>query len=63
VTESEVLRKIFEPVGKKVSGGGGILRNEERYNLYLSLNIMKVVISKRMRWAGHAVQVGQVRNA
>jgi hypothetical protein len=63
VTESEVLRRIFEPDGEKVTGGRGKLRNEERNNSYLLLNIIKVAISRRMKWAGHGAQVGEVRNA
>jgi hypothetical protein len=44
-----VLRRIF---GQEVEGGRRRLHNEELHNLDASLNIIKVIKSRRMRWAG-----------
>jgi len=37
--------------------------NEELHNLYASLNIIMVIKSRRNRWAGHVVRMGDMRNA
>jgi hypothetical protein len=39
------------------------LQDEELRNLYTSLNIIRVIISRRMRWAGRVTRMGEVRNA
>jgi hypothetical protein len=39
------------------------LHNEELHNLYTSPNIIRVVKSRRMRWAGHVARMGNMRNA
>jgi len=43
-------------------GGGRGLHNEELHNLYTSLNIITVMITRRMKWAGHVVRVKEMRN-
>jgi hypothetical protein len=40
-----------------------ILHNEELHNLYFSPSIMRMIKSRRMRWAGHIARVGEKRNA
>jgi hypothetical protein len=47
----------------KVAGCWRRLHNEELHNLYASSNIISVIKSKRMRWAGHVACVGEKRNA
>ena len=37
------------------------LHNEELNDLYCSLNIMRVIKSRRMRWAGHAARMEEGR--
>jgi hypothetical protein len=37
--------------------------NEELHNLYFSPNIIRMMKSRRMRWAGHVAQMGEKRNA
>jgi hypothetical protein len=40
-----------------------ILHNEELHNLYSSPNIIRMIKSRRMRWAGHVARMGETRNA
>jgi len=49
-----VLRRIFGPKTDKVAGEGRKLHNEELNAMYSSPNIIRVIKSRRMRWAGHA---------
>jgi hypothetical protein len=53
VFENRVLRRIFGPKREEVAGGWGRLHNEELHNLYASPNIIRVIKSRRMRWAGY----------
>jgi hypothetical protein len=61
--ENMVLRRIFGPKGKEVEGSWRRLHNEEFHNLYASSNVTRVTESRRMRWAGHAAHMGQMRNS
>jgi hypothetical protein len=53
-----VLRKIFGPK-RKEDESWRKLRNDELHSLYSSLNIVRVIKSRRMRWAGHVVRMGE----
>jgi hypothetical protein len=53
VFENRVLRRIFGPKRDEVMGGWRKLHNEELHNLYSSPNIIRMIKSMRMRWAGH----------
>jgi hypothetical protein len=46
-----------------MAGGWRRLHNEELHNLYASSNIIRVIKSKKMRWAGHVALMGQMRIA
>jgi hypothetical protein len=46
-----------------VTGGWRKLYNEELHGLYSSPGIVRVIKSRRMRWAGHVARVGEVRGA
>jgi hypothetical protein len=52
VFENRVLRRIFGPKRDKVTGEWRRLHNEELNDLYSSPNIIRVIKSRRMRWAG-----------
>jgi hypothetical protein len=63
VFENRVLRRIFGPNWDEVTGGWRKLHNEELYNLYSSRSIIRIIKSRRMRWAGHVARMGEKRNA
>ena len=57
--EKIVLRRIFGPRRDEVTGGWRRLHNEELNDLYSSPNIVRVIKSRRMRWAGHVARVDE----
>ena len=57
--ENRVLRRVFGPERDEVTGQWGKLHDEELSDLYSLLNIVRVVKSRRMRWAGHVARVGE----
>jgi len=56
-----VLRRIFGPRKDEVTGEWRRLHNEELHVLYSSPNIVRVITSRRMRWAGHVAHMGEER--
>ena len=56
-----VLRRVFGPRSDEVMGDWRKLHNEELSNLYSLPNIVRVVKSRRMRWAGHVARMGEGR--
>jgi hypothetical protein len=63
VFENRVLRGIFGPKRDEATGEWRRLHNEELYDLYLSTNIIRVIKSRRMIWAGHVARMGEKRGA
>ena len=61
VFENMVLRRIFGPRRNEVMGEWRRLHNEELNDLYSSPNIVRVIKSRRMRWAGHVACMGVER--
>ena len=59
--ENMVLRRISGPRRDKLSGEWRRLHNEELNDLYSSPNIVRVIKSRRMRWAGHVALVCEER--
>jgi hypothetical protein len=57
--ENRVLRRLFGPKRDEVTGGWRKLHNEELHNLYSSPSIIRMVKSRRMRWAGHVTGTGR----
>jgi hypothetical protein len=58
-----VLRRIFGPKRDKVTGEWRRLRNKELYALYSSSDIIRVIKSRRQRWAGHVARMVARRGA
>jgi len=61
VFENKVLRRIFGPRRDEVTGKWRRLHYEELNDLYTSPNIVRVIRSRRMRWAGHVARIGEER--
>jgi len=57
--ENRVLRRIFGPRMDELTGEWRRLHNKELNDLYSSPNIVQVIKSKRMRWAGHVVHMSE----
>jgi hypothetical protein len=53
VFENKVLRRMFGPKRDEVTGGWRKLHSEELRDLYSSASIIRIIKSRRMRWAGH----------
>jgi hypothetical protein len=59
VFENRVSRRIFGSKRDGVTGGWRKLYNEELHNLYSSSSIIRIIKSRRMRWAGHVARRGR----
>jgi hypothetical protein len=63
VFENRVLRRISGPKRDEMTGGWRKLHNEELRNLYSSPSIIRMIKSRRMRWAGHVARMMEKQNA
>ena len=63
VFENMVLRRIFGPRRDEVTGEWRRLYKEELNDLYSSPNVVWVIKSRRMRWAGHVACMDEERRA
>jgi hypothetical protein len=61
VFENRVLRRIFGPKTDEVMEEWRKLHSGEHHNLYSSLDIIRQIKSRRMRWAGHVARIGEGR--
>ena len=61
VFENMLLRRIFGPRRDEVTGEWRRLHNEKLNDLYSSTNIVRVIKSGRMKWAGHVARMGEER--
>jgi hypothetical protein len=61
VFENRVLGRVFGPKRDKVTGEWRKLHNEELRDFYSLPNIVRVVKSRRMRWAEHVARMGKGR--
>jgi hypothetical protein len=55
---NRVLRRIFGPKRDEVRGVWGKRHNEELHRLYPSPSVIRMIKSRRMRWAGHVERIG-----
>jgi hypothetical protein len=58
VFENRVLRRIFGCKREEVAGGWRRMHNEELHNLYDLPSIVRVIKSRRMKWAVHVACMG-----
>jgi hypothetical protein len=63
VFENRMLRRIFGPKIYDVTGCSIKLLNEEIRDLYSSPSIIRMIKSRKMRWAGHVARIWDKRNA
>jgi hypothetical protein len=62
IFENRVLRRIFGPK-REEDGSWRKVHNDELHDLYSSSNIVKVIKSRTMKWAGHVARMGEGRGA
>jgi hypothetical protein len=63
VFENRVLRRVFGPQRDELMAEWRMLHSGELHNLYSFPNIIRQIKSRRMRWAGHMVCMGEGRKA
>jgi hypothetical protein len=63
VIENMVLRRIFGPRRDEVTGHWRKLHNEKLHNLYSSQNMIRIINSRRIRWAGFVARMWARRNS
>jgi hypothetical protein len=63
VFENRVLKRIFGQKREEVTGEWRKLHNEELRDLYSSPSIIRIIKSRRIRWAGHVTRMREKRNA
>jgi PAS domain-containing protein len=61
VFENRALRRMFGPKRDEVTGEWRKLYNEELNDLYSLPNLVRVIKSRRLRWAGHVARMGEGR--
>jgi hypothetical protein len=57
VFENRVLRRIFGSKRNEVTGGWTKLHNKELENLYSAPNTVRMIKSRRIKWAGHVARM------
>jgi hypothetical protein len=62
LARSENDRSIFGPNGDEIIAGWRKLHNEECQNLYSSPDIIRIIKSRRMKWAGYVAHMGEEKN-
>ena len=62
VFEHRVFRRIFGPKRDEVTGEWKRQHDKDLYALYSSPNVIPVITSRRLRWAGHVARMGESRD-
>ena len=62
IFENRILRRIFGPK-RDENGECRTLHNEKLHSLHRSPNIVRVIKSRRLRWAGHVARMEEGRSA
>jgi hypothetical protein len=62
-TENRMLSRIFGPKRDEITEELRNLHDEDLHNLYSSLNIIRMIKSRRIRWVGHVACLGKIRSA
>jgi hypothetical protein len=62
VLDKELLQKVFGPESEEITGYHRKLHNEERHDLYFSLNIIRVIRSRIKGLVGHIAHTTMTRN-
>lgn len=60
--ENRRLRKSHGPKREKITGFRKVY-NKELYDMYFSLNIIRVIKARRMGWERHVAGIGERKNA
>jgi hypothetical protein len=63
VFENRMLRRIFGPKRDEVKGEWRKFYSKELRDLYSSPSIIRIIMSRRIRWAGHVARMGEKRNS
>jgi hypothetical protein len=58
---NRILRRIIGPKMDEVTGEWRKLHNEELHGLYSLPSIIRIIKSRRMRWAGHVARMGETK--
>jgi hypothetical protein len=51
--------KVFGPKREEVAGGWRKLHNEELHDWYSTLNIIRLIKSRKIRWERHVARIGK----
>jgi hypothetical protein len=62
VFENRALRRTFGQKRDEVTGKWRKLHNKELRDLNSSPSVIRIIKSKRMRWAGYVARMGEKRN-
>jgi hypothetical protein len=63
VFENRLLRRISGPKRDEMAGGWRKLLNENLHNFYSPPNVIRVIKSRKVRWAGRVAYMGETRDA